>query len=144
MNTRGELASCGPAHPPLEAGRQAGASQSQKARGKLSPRDGILYQTVSRLPVPDQVFLGSWTVDICQEGCSQRLPPQRRHTAHLRWHSCCAPKKMSSWDLGSDKMHRPPGTVHLPSTWLPELLRPGKGTKYTPNLVYALVEYPRT
>ena len=29
-NTRGELASCGPTHPPPEAGRQAGGSPSQK------------------------------------------------------------------------------------------------------------------
>ena len=36
---------------PLEAERQAGDSQSQKARDKLGPRDGILYQTASRLPV---------------------------------------------------------------------------------------------
>jgi len=27
------------------------------------------------------------------------------------------------------KSHRPPGTVRSPSTWLPELLGPGKGTK---------------
>ena len=30
-----------------EAERQADNSQSQKARGKLSPRDGILYQTAA-------------------------------------------------------------------------------------------------
>ena len=29
--------------PPLEAGRQAGDSQSRKARGKFGPRDGIPY-----------------------------------------------------------------------------------------------------
>ena len=52
--------------PPPE--RQAGNSQSQKARGNLGPRDGILHQTVSRLPVTNQVFLGSWTVDIYQKG----------------------------------------------------------------------------
>ena len=50
--------------PPLEAERQVGYSQNWKARGNLSPRDGILHQTVSRLPVANQVFLGSWTVDI--------------------------------------------------------------------------------
>ena len=55
--------------PPPEAERQAGNSQSQKARGNLSPRDGILYQIVSRLPVANQVFLRFWMVDICQEGC---------------------------------------------------------------------------
>ena len=39
------------------------------------PRDGILHQTASRPPVANQVFLGSWTVDICQEGHSQRSVP---------------------------------------------------------------------
>ena len=67
-----------------EAKRQADDSQSWKARGNLSPRGGILHQTVSRLPVANQVFLGSWMVDICQKGHSQRSAPQRRHMAHLR------------------------------------------------------------
>ena len=107
MNTRGELAGCGPAHLPPETGRQAGDSQSQKARGNLSPRDGILYQIVSRLPVANQVFLRSWMVDICQEGCSQRPAPQRTHMTYLRWHFCCAPRKLSSWNGGGDKMRRP-------------------------------------
>ena len=30
-------------------------------------------------------------------------------------------------------MHRPPGTVHSPSTWSPELLRPGKGLNAHPT-----------
>ena len=85
-NTRGELAGCGLVHPLPEAERQAGNGQSRKARGKLSPRDGILYQTASRLPVANQVFLGSWMVDIHQEGRRQRSAPQRRHTAHLKRH----------------------------------------------------------
>ena len=43
--------------PPLpEAESQVGDSQSWKVRGKLGPRDGILYQTASRLPVANQVF----------------------------------------------------------------------------------------
>ena len=88
--------------PPPEAERQAGDSQSQKARGNLSPRDSILHQTVSRLPVANQVFLGSWMVDICQEGCSQRSTLQRRHTAHLRRQSCSTPRKLSGWDQGGD------------------------------------------
>ena len=37
-------------------------------------------------------------------------------------------------------MHDPPGTVCSPSTWLPELLGPGKGTKCTPKLVCGLME----
>ena len=83
-----------------------GYSQSQKEKGKLGPRDGILYQTASRLPVANQVFLGSWTVDIHQEGHSQRSAPQKRHMAHLRQHSHCAPRK-SIQDQGGDKTHRP-------------------------------------
>ena len=79
--------------PPPEAERQAG--ESRKARGNLGPRDSILHQIVSRLPVANQVFLGSWMVDICQEGCTQRSAPQRRHTALLRQHSHCTPRKTS-------------------------------------------------
>ena len=60
-----------------------GDSQSQKAKGNLGPRDGILHQTVSRLPVAKQVFLESWIVDICQEGQSLRSAPQRGDTRHI-------------------------------------------------------------
>ena len=45
--------------PLLEAERQVG--DCQEARGNLGPRDSILHQTVSRLPVANQVFLGPWT-----------------------------------------------------------------------------------
>ena len=92
---RGELAGSRPAHPPPEAGRQAGNSQSQKAKGKLSPRDGILYQTASRLPVANQVFLGSWMVDIRQEGRSQgSAPPKETHGTPERWCSHYTPRKL--------------------------------------------------
>ena len=60
---------------------------------------------MSRLPVANQVFLGSWMVDIHQEGCSQRSAPQRRHTVHLRQCSHCAPRKLNGWDQGGDKPH---------------------------------------
>ena len=82
----------------LEVERQMCDSQSQKARGNLSPRDCILHQKVSRLPVANQVFLGSWMVDICQEGHSLRSAPQRRHTAHLRLHFRGTPRKLRGWD----------------------------------------------
>ena len=83
----------GLAHPLLEAERQSGNSQSRKARGKLGPRDGILYQTMSRLPVANQVFLETWIVGIRKEGHSQTSVPQRTHMPHLRWRSCCAIKE---------------------------------------------------
>ena len=70
-------------------------------------QSGILYQTASRLPVAHQDFLGFWMADICREGHSQRSAPQKRHMAHLRWCSCCTPRKPSGWDQGGDKMHHP-------------------------------------
>ena len=68
--------------PLLDTERQAGDIQSRKVRGDLGPRDSILHQTVSRLPATNEVFLGSWMVDICQEGRSQRSAP-RGDTRHI-------------------------------------------------------------
>ena len=84
-----------------------GDSQSWRERGNLGPRDVILHKTVSRSPVANKVVLGSWTVDICQEGRSQRSAPQRRHMAHLWWHSHFTPRNLSGWNQEDDKMHRP-------------------------------------
>ena len=53
---REELASCGPAHPLPEAGG-SGELATRPERGKLSPRDGIPYQTSNRLPVSKQRLL---------------------------------------------------------------------------------------
>ena len=126
-------------------GGEAGGQQPELERGKVGPRGGITYQTASRLPVANQVFLGSWMVNIHQEGHSQRSSLQRRHTAHLREHSCCASWKPSGWDQGGDNMHHNLlGRVHSPNTWSSELLGPGKGTKRRPNKVCAFVEYLRT
>ena len=69
--------------------------------GNLGPKDGILYQTASQLPVV-KVFLGSWTVDICQEGHNQRSAPQRRHTAHLRQRSHGTLGKLRCYDTTWD------------------------------------------
>jgi len=77
-------------------------------------------------------------IDICQEGCSLRSAPQRRHTAHLSKYFCSAPRTLSCLDWEDIKTHGPPRTVHSPSTWSLELLGPGKGTKLTPNRVCAL------
>ena len=63
--------------PSPTGGREAGRRQSEPERGNLGPRDGILYYTVSRLPVMNKVFLGSSTVDILWEGRSQGSAPQR-------------------------------------------------------------------
>ena len=84
--------------PPPEAESQAGDRQSRKARGNLGFRDGILHQTMSRLPVANQVFLGTWMIDICQESQNLRSAPQRKHIAYQRWCFCGVPGKPSSQD----------------------------------------------
>ena len=142
MNTGGELASSRPAHPLPEAGSQAGNSQSWQ--GAIGFRDSIIYQTASRLPVANQVFLGSWMVDTHQEGRSQTSAPQRRHMVHLKRCSGCTPRKPSGWDWGGNKTYCLSGRLCSPSIWSPEVLRPGKGTKREPNQVCAFEEYPKT
>ena len=123
----------GPYLPP-EAEKQLCDSQSWKARGNLSPRDQHPPPNCEQIPpVASHVFLGSWKVDICQEGQGLRSAPQRRHMAHLRRRSRGAPGKPHSRSREVTKMHRPPGMVRLPSTWSPEMPGPGKGTKHIPN-----------
>ena len=47
--------------------------------------------------------MGLWTVNIHQEGHSQRSAPQKRYMAHLRRHACCTTRKLSGWDWGGNK-----------------------------------------
>ena len=54
-------------------------------------------------------FLGLWMIDICWEGCSQRPTPQNRHTAHLRRHTCCTPRKPSGRNREGGKPQPPTG-----------------------------------
>ena len=54
--------------------------------------------------------------------------------------ACCTPRKPSSSDRGSDKSQRPPS----PNTQSPELLGPGKGTKWRPNWVCTSEDYLST
>ena len=105
---------------------------------------GILPQTVSRLPVANHTFLGSWMVYIYQEGYSLRSTPQR-DTGHT-WDGALTVHAGNRM-VGTGeviKMHGPPGTVCSPSTWLPDVLRPRKGTKCTSIRVCTLAEYLRT
>ena len=95
-------------------------------------------------------------VDICQEDRSQRSAPQRRHTAHLRQHYHCTPRKLSGWDRAvirhiaplGECAHQAPGRLSCSDLWMaqntgptksvplwstqepePEWLRPGKCTQ---------------
>ena len=70
-------------------------------RGQPEPEGGnrsLREATYTKLQadfVANQDFLEFWTVNICQEGHSQRSAPQKRHMAHLRRHACCTPRKLS-------------------------------------------------
>ena len=95
-------------------GREAGGRQPElEGKGQTQPQRQHPLPNCEQAPTCYQIFLGSWTVDILQERCSQRSCPQRRHTGHLRRCSCCAPRKPSSWDRRGDKMYRPPGECAL-------------------------------
>ena len=54
--------------------------------------------------------MGFWMVDTCWEGRSQRSAPQKIHTAHLRRHTHCTPRKLSGWNGGGHKTCPPPGS----------------------------------
>jgi len=93
----------GCSHRQRHRGRCATARAGRQGAAAISVTEtGILHQNVSRLPVANHVFLGSWMVDICQEGRTQRSAPQRRHMVHLRRCSCGAPGKPSGSDWGGD------------------------------------------
>ena len=143
-NIRGELASRGPAHPLLEAGGQAGDSQSWKARGNSDPE----MASSTKLQAGFQLLTkSSWDLG--------RLTSARRVTARDQ-----LPRGGTQHTWGGAPTAHPGNrgagtgevircTAHLrsvrsPSTWSPELLGPGKGTKHMPNRVFAFVEYLRT
>ena len=72
-------------------------------RGNHSPREALSTKLQADF-FANQDFLVFWTVNICQEGHSQRSAPWKRHTAHLRRRTCCTPRKPSGRDRGGDKM----------------------------------------
>ena len=63
------------------------------------------------------------------------------------WYTCnhYIPRKPRGCDGRGDKTYHPPGWwLCLPSTWSPELLGPGKGTKLRPNQVRTFGDNSRT
>ena len=79
------------------------AARTRRQGSASASETGIVHQTESRLPVSNHVFLESWTVDICQESCSLRSAPQRRHMIPLRRCSHGAPRKLSGLDPVGNK-----------------------------------------
>ena len=110
-----------------------GNIQSRKARGNLSPRDGILHQTVSRLPVANHVFWDPGRLTSARRVAAWDQPPRgdTRHTwdgalavhpgnqaagnrvvirctIHLRQCARQAPGRPSSWTWKGHKTQAQP------------------------------------
>ena len=77
---------------PLETGRPG---QPKPEGGDQGPREASSTKLKSGF-VANHDSLGFWTVDICREGPSQRLAPQRRRTAHLRRRAHCTPRNRAA------------------------------------------------
>ena len=124
-----------------QRGRMGGSQSWKEANSALR---GILYQATSSHPVTNQNPVGFWMVDFCQEGRSKRSAPQRDI-----WHTGDGCTRCHSGNQAAgtgEVIRRTPhlGRQHSPSTWSPELLGPGKGTKCRPNGVCPFVDYLRT
>ena len=136
VNTRGELAGLGPLITPRrERGRWAAVRA--RRQGASSTRQWAGSQLLTK---------SSWgpgrLTSARRAAARDHFPRDTQDT----WQGALAvhPGNQVSGAGEVTKMHRPHGTVCSPSTWLPEPLRPGKGTKRMPNPVYAFVEYLRT
>ena len=128
--------------PTPEAERQAGNSQSRKVRGNLSPREGILHQTVSRPSVANQVFWDpGWLTSARRVAVRDQLPRRDtsemallqctqetgagtreviRCTTQLGECACQAPGRLRCSDLGRAQNAGPAESVPLWSTQVPE------------------------
>ena len=93
---------------PIPRQRQAGRGHLELKTGNLSPREASSTKLQAGF-IANQDFMKFWMVDTCREGRSQRSAPQKRHTAHLRRHTHCTPRKSSGWNGGGDKTCLPPG-----------------------------------
>ena len=91
---------------PYPAGDRQG--QPELEGGNHSPRESSSTKLQVGF-IANQDFLGFWMVDICREGRSQRLAPQKRHRAHLRRRTHCTTRKPSGWDRGGNKTYSTPG-----------------------------------
>ena len=111
-----------------KAGRQGAAAI-------LTPKTArTFHQIVNRLPIANLFSWDPGLFDISQEYHSLRSAPQMKHMAHLGLCSLSAQGQVSSWSRHVSNMHDPHWTVCSKSTLSPELLKPGKDTKYTAHL----------
>ena len=121
---------------PSFQGRERGRWATAKARSQgeiLASEMSSSTQTVSRLPVANQVLLGSWTVDIHHEGLQPEISSQEEMQCNRDSALAAQPGNRAAGTKEVIKTHSLSGIVCSTSTWSPELLRPGKGTNRRPN-----------
>ena len=132
--TKGELAGCIQA-PPCAGGREAGRWQPElEGEGQSWPQRPA---SSTKLWAGSQLLTMSswdpgWLTSVRRVTAWDQLT--RGDTWHT-WYSALAahPGNLVARTWKGIKTHGPPGTVCSPSTWLPELLRTGKGKKHMPN-----------
>ena len=121
MNTRGELAGCRPAHPPPEAERQAGDSQSRKG-ATSAPKTA----SSTKLRAGSQLLTKcSWDPGrLISTGSQPEISSPEETQGHM-WDG--APAALpGNQAAGTGEVIRCTahlGRVHSPSTWSPELGR---------------------
>ena len=125
-------------------------NQRQAGEGSQSWKRAIVAPERHHLPTYKQASLltntswdSGWSTSTGRVAARDQLP--RRDTWHT-WEGAPVVHP-GNWAAGmGEAISQSPqlGQLRSPSTWLPELLRPGKDTKCMPNQVCALVEYPRS
>ena len=103
---------------PRGRGRCATARAGRQGAIAISVPETTSFIKLTRLPVADHVFLGSWMVHIHQECHSLRWAPQGRPTTHLG--------NRAARIREGRKTHGPAGAVRSRSTCLPECLDQGR------------------
>ena len=122
---------------PLPAQTQKGRLETARAR-----RQGAAVISTSEMASSNRLWAGSQLPPSCSWD-SGWFTSTRRATAWDQlsrgdiwcWDGALAvhPGNKVAGTREVIKIHGPSGRVHSSSTWLPELLRPGKGTKHMPN-----------
>ena len=105
------------------------------------PQRGSLYQagTQSLTKTP---WDSGWLTSARRVAARDQLP--RRDIGHTGdGHTRCHPGHRAPGTREVTRQTPHLGTQSSPSTWLPELLGPGKGKKHRPNGVCPFVDYPR-
>ena len=123
---RGELAGYGPAHPPPESGKQEGSNQSHKW-ANLAPETASSTKLRAGFWLLTKTSWDSGQLTSAGRVAARDQLPRRDTRAR------CHPGNGVAGTMEVIRCTHHLRRVRSPSTWSPELLGPGKGTKHRPN-----------